>query len=196
MNKTVLAKIIVTSFFLTAFFAAVFPCTQKIFAQSANSLVLSPLEITKNKGDTFPVTLTYTAPSGADVSGFDVTISYNSAVLDYSSLSPNADFDIDLKRKATPGRIQYARFNSTTKIINGTITLGTITFKGKAKGKTTVSVSGSITDYTRNGTTSVTPITAEYTINDPNSGAKPTNNTTTCNLCLGKTLCICSWIPF
>lgn len=113
-------------------------------AQSTTvTLSLDPDKSTKSVGQAFDVDLILNAPIGTyDISGFDITITFNKDIVQLESVDEADVFPSPLIKKIdnTAGMLRYARTNLTSKTIGGTLYLGTITFRAKKAGTSQVKI--------------------------------------------------------
>ncbi len=166
--------------------------------QSRDSLVFSPDKVTKVKNEQFEVEIKLNTTT--TVNGYDVTLRFDPSVIQVVRLIQNTtDFNFTFNEdfNNTQGNLRLAATNENIdKLVSGNnIVLGKIIFKGKARGqKKIVSFSRvRIPTFTTSGQLQNLDLTRgslEVTITEPNAG------TSTCNLCVSKALCLCSFVPF
>lgn len=102
------------------------------------SLVLSPSNQTVAPGSSFDAQLSLDA-GGNQVTGIDTVIKYNKDVLEVTNFQPSTTFNSQLVNKIDnqAGTLRYAAVH-TQGASTGIVEMGTITFRAKAQGTSTV----------------------------------------------------------
>lgn len=106
------------------------------------ALQLAPLTATSIVNDTFTVNLSLRNANGLDVTGLDISMLFDSGVIELNSFTASSVFNQQLINTPnnTTGTFRYVAVSTSTDQINQTaINLGTLTFKAKNVGSSTTS---------------------------------------------------------
>lgn len=131
-------------------------------------LSFDPERANRSVGQAFDVDLILNSPIGTyDISGFDLTLSFNKDVIQIESVDESDIFPSPLTAKIdnATGTLRYGRTNLTAKTIGGTLSLGTITFRAKKGGASQVKITNAKITASRYTTSLPTNLgTGTYTI--------------------------------
>lgn len=139
-------------------------------AGGAISLDLSPQTSTNNQGSTFSIQVSIGAADN-NISGVDITMNFNPSVLELVSFVPSTAFSSQLINVTdnNAGTLHYTAVAPEQVNNTGTVSVGTLNFKGKTAGVGNVTF-GTV-QITGQGVTSSLPIsstaTGTYTIGQP-----------------------------
>lgn len=151
MNLAILPKLLIGAVLVTAAILVLStnlfkpsqkpqPATSTIPVSESVSLMLSPITLTKKINEKFDVEVSLKG-GDLDISGVDMTIKFDPAVLELSSFTPSGKYNGALLNGPADnksGSFRYIAVNSSATPIKGEIVLGTLHFKAKAIGSAKV----------------------------------------------------------
>lgn len=117
---------------------------QRASGVDAVHLVLGSPSNAIRKDEEFTIPLSLFDPQGRDISGIDLTLDYNSNILELIAFNRNTFFSEIFNDKSIPGKIHFVGFNPTLDNNSGSIEIGKLTFKAITQGTGTVDLSNII----------------------------------------------------